>query len=111
MTISLLKSVWLNGAVRAVGYEATLSVSEEAYFVGANLAVYVTRNPSVQSLAVSNVVRDATGRITSYIDEGIPVTVTYDGAGRVATLTRAAVVTTMTYDGSGNVTQIVKGLP
>ena len=111
MTILLTKAVRIAGAVNAAGTELTLSVPDEAYFVSANLATYVTRNPSIQSLAISTVVRDSAGRITSYIDDGVPVTVTYDGAGRVATLTRAAVVTTMTYDASGNVTQIVRGLP
>lgn len=111
MTILLTKTVRIAGTPTPAGTELTLSASDEAYFVSANMATYVTRNPSVQSLAMTSVVRDAAGRITSYTDDGVPVTLTYDGAGRVATLTRAAVVTTMTYDASGNVTQIVRGLP
>lgn len=111
MTIQLISAVRVAGVVQAPGTQLTLSVSHEAEFVSSNVAVYVTRNPSLQNLAVSAVVRDTAGRITSYDDHGIPVAVTYDGAGRVATITQAAVVTTITYDAGGNVSQIIKGLP
>lgn len=111
MTIELIRDVRVAGVVQVAGAQLTLSVSEEAAFVSSNVAVFVTRDPSLQNLAISAVVRDTAGRVTSYTDNGVPVTVTYDGAGRVATITRAAVVSTITYDASGNVSQIIEGLP
>lgn len=111
MTIQLTKSVWIAGVVRAPGYQVTFTDSDEALFVSSGLATYVTRNPSIKDVAVTSIVRDTAGRITSFVDDGVPVVLTYDGSGRVETVTRAAVVETITYDASGNVAQIIRGLP